>query len=385
MLFRFLFRKMWNTRWLTLSSLAGLIFAVAFTVSIPMYADGALKRVVTQSLQEKSEGLPAGSILMRYSAASGPTDLTSLQNVNSYINKDVPGLIGFPVQTEVRNYSIRSAQITPEDITKVDASIVRQFSLQSLSGLDTHGEIVQGRWFAGGNGGGDLLEAVVLDEALYRADMHVGDVFEYPVYAGGSNQTLRVKIVGTFKPKDATDPYWYQGLEGLIKTMLVSEPVMTESLLQQRKVPLHTGNWYYAFDLGEIRTSQLAPLNRTLDRLNIELYQRLKDTKVEISFASTLTEFRKTSLQLQTLLFTLAAPMIAMVFYFIAMNARQSLDKQRSDIAVLRSRGAGTRQIIGSICWRAVILGCIALLVGPFLGWFMAKSIGSANGFLTVC
>ena len=62
-MFRFLFRKMWNTRWLTLSSLAGLIIAVAFAVSIPMYADGALKRVVTQISASKSEGL-AGRLLI---------------------------------------------------------------------------------------------------------------------------------------------------------------------------------------------------------------------------------------------------------------------------------------------------------------------------------
>ena len=117
--------------------------------------------------------------------------------------------------------------------------------------------------------------------------------------------------------------------------------------------------------------------------MNIELYQRLKDTRVEISFASTLTEFKKQSLQLQTLLFTLAAPMLAMVFFFIAMNARQSLDKQRSDIAVLRSRGAGTRQIIWIYLLEGLLLGGIALGSGPFIGWFMAKSIGSANGFLS--
>ena len=49
-LLRLLFRKMWNTRWMTFSTLIGLIVAVAFTVSIPMYADGALKRVVAQTL-----------------------------------------------------------------------------------------------------------------------------------------------------------------------------------------------------------------------------------------------------------------------------------------------------------------------------------------------
>ncbi|SDT40510.1 putative ABC transport system permease protein [Paenibacillaceae bacterium GAS479] len=382
LLLRFLFRKMWNTRWLTLSSLAGLILAVAFAVSIPMYADGSLKRVVTQSLQEKSEGLPAGSLLMRYNSSPGPTNLESLGNVDSYIQQDVPKLIDFPADTKTRSYAIRSTDITPEDPTKVSASVSRKFGLQSLSGIEEKGELAQGRWFAPGKGDGGTIEAVVLEEALYRADMHIGDVFLYPAYGGGSDQMLRVKIVGAFKPINASDPFWYQGLEGLMNAFLTSDSTMTDGILKDKKIPLHSGSWYYAFDLREIRTSELAPLTRTLERLNIELYQKLPDTRVEISFATILQEFRTTSLQLQTLLFTLAAPMIAMVFYFIAMNARQSLDKQRSDIAVLRSRGAGTRQIIGLYLLESLLLGGAAFVLGPLLGWFMAKSIGSANGFL---
>ncbi|MFC4778430.1 FtsX-like permease family protein [Paenibacillus sp. GCM10023252] len=382
-LFRFLFRKMWNTRWLTLSTLAGLTLAVAFAVSIPMYADGALKRVVAESLKEKSDGIPAGSLLMRYQAAGGSaTDLGSLTEVGRYIREDVPATIGFGYDTYVQSYSIRGAEVVPEDPTKVDASRNRQLTIMSMTKLQEKTELTQGSWYSEAGLDGVVLEAVMLEEAMYRNDIHIGDVFEYPIY-GGLNLTLRVKVVGAFKPLSDTDPYWYQGLEGLMGTLQISESAFTKVLLAQNKVPLHNANWYYAFDLSTVKTSELSPLGRTLERLNVELFQRLKDTRVEISFASTLTEFRKQSLQLQTLLFTLAAPMLAMVFYFIAMNARQSLDKQRSDIAVLRSRGAGTRQIIWIYLLESLLLGGIALAIGPFIGWFMAKSIGSANGFLS--
>jgi putative ABC transport system permease protein len=383
-LFRFLFRKMWNTRWMTFSSLAGLIIAVAFATSIPMYADGALKRVVAQSLKEESDGLPAGSLLMRYQATGGgKTDLNALNGVTQYIREEVPKEIGFPHTTFVQNMSIRSTEIFPEDPSKVDASRVRQMALMTMSGLDKKAELMQGRWFADSvsDEGDGTVEAVMMEEAMYRSDVHIGDVFEYPVYSG-LDLTLRVKIVGAFKPLKDTDPYWYQGLEGLMNTLLIGENAFQNGLLKDRSIPLHTANWYYAFDLRNIQTSQLSPLGRTLERLNVDLYQHLKDTKVEISFAKLLSEFRKQSVQLQILLFTLAAPMLAMVFYFIAMNARQTLDKQRNDIAVLRSRGAGTRQIIWMYFVEGLVLGAIAFLIGPLIGWFMAKSIGSANGFL---
>ncbi|MGO4371474.1 ABC transporter permease, partial [Paenibacillus sp. MCAF20] len=269
-LFRFLFRKMWNTRWLTLSTLAGLTLAVAFATSIPMYADGALKRVVADSLQEKSSGLPAGSLLMRYQSPSGgKTDLAALSELKRYITEDVPKEIGFPFGTYVTGYSIRSSDVVPEDPTKVDAGRNRQLTIMTMSELESKTELTQGRWFTNSEGDGEILEAVMLEEAMYRNDVHIGDIFEYPVY-GGLDLTLRVKIVGAVKPLLDTDPYWYQGLEGLLNTFQISEQAFTKTLLEKHGIPLHNASWYYAFNLSEIQTSQLSPLGRTLDRLNIE-------------------------------------------------------------------------------------------------------------------
>ncbi|WP_127579673.1 ABC transporter permease [Paenibacillus koleovorans] len=380
---RFLYRKMWNTRWLTISTLFGLIVAVAFTTSIPMYADGSLKRVVAKSLLEKSDGMPPGSTLIRYQAVgSERADLTAFADVDTYIREEVPLNVGFPHSVYARALSIRNAQLTPVDPTKVDPSKRRQMSIASLSGLAEKIELNGGRMFAEQSAAG-TIEAVVLEDALSKNDVRVGDEFMYPISGGQGIAPLKVRIVGSFLPKAEDDPYWFQGFEGLAGMFLVSETVMQKELLEQRKIPLNLANWYYAFDLTEIKTSQLAPLGRTLERMDITLYQKLKDTRVDISFSDMLADFKRQSLQMQMLLFTLAAPMLAMVFYYIVMNARQALERQRSDIAVLRSRGGSTRQIIGVFLLEGVLLGAAALVLGPLLGWFMAKSIGSSNGFLT--
>lgn len=381
LLLRFLFRKMWNTRWLTFSTLAGLIVAVAFTTSIPMYSDGALKRVVSSSLQEESDGFPAGSLLMRYQATgSDRADLEAFADVKRFIEEDVPNRIGFDYAAYVQQLSIRGAQLSVVDPETVDPSKRRQMTLASMSDFAEHAELTNGTLPSPTVQDG-VIEAVVLEDGAFRNFFRVGDSFRYPAF--GSNVPLTVKVVGTYVPKDDTNPYWYQGLEGLVNTLIVDESLMMNELLTQRNLPLNLATWYYAFDLRDIQTSDLAPLSSTLSRLDIELYQHLKDTQVDISFQRMLQDFRSSSLQLQLLLFTLAAPMIAMVFYYIAMNSKQALDRQKSDIAVLRSRGAGTRQIIWMYILEGLLLGGIALILGPMLGWFMAKSIGSASGFLT--
>ncbi|SDC76372.1 putative ABC transport system permease protein [Paenibacillus sp. UNCCL117] len=380
---RFLFRKMWNTRWLTLSTLVGLIMAVAFTTSIPMYSDGALKRVVGKTLEEKSDGLPAGSVMIRYQASgSDRADLNDLKAVDAYIQTELPKEITFPHEAYVRTYSIRGSQISPVDPTKVDAAKRRQLTLMAQSGLKERVELTQGSWFSEQPQDG-TIEVVMFEEGLYRGDMRIGDTFNYPISGGLGIAPIKIKIVGAYKPLDDSNPYWYQGLEGLLTSAFMSEAGFQDYLLTNKKIPLNLGNWYYAFDLREIQTSQLSGLEKKLDRLGMTLFQLLKNTRVDISFIPLLQEFKVQSVQLQIMLFTLAAPMIAMVFYYIVMNARQSLDRQRTVIAVIRSRGGSTGQIIWIYLLEGLLLGGAALVLGPMLGWFMAKSIGSSSGFLT--
>lgn len=378
-LLRFLLQKMWNTRWLTISTLLGLIVAVSFTVSIPMYADGALKRVVARTLRENSQALPAGSLLMKYQATSGTkTNLQALKEVDRYIREDVKHQVNFPVQTYVNTRSFRAAEVYPVDSQKVDASRVRMMTLTAMTDLSTQVQWSLGKEYDNKEQHG-VLQVAMLEEAMYRSDLHIGDVLTYPVE--GTQQTLKVKIVGVFKPKVETSAYWYQGMDGFMNTFFI-HPMAFEQLLEKSNLPLAMSSWYYAFDLQEIKTSQLGSLSSLLNRLNIELYQKLQGTRVDISFVKLLDEFRNQSIQLQMMLLTLAAPMIAMVFYYITMNANQALEKQQSDIAVLRSRGASTRQIVWLYFIEGIVLGLLSFTLAPLFGWFMAKSIGSANGFL---
>jgi putative ABC transport system permease protein len=372
---------MWNTRWLTLSSFLGLVIAVSFTTSIPMYADGALKRLVASTLRENSANMPAGSLLIRYqSTGNTKTAIDALEQAQRFIKEEIPQRIEFPSAAYVESLSLRGASVAVVDPARVDPSKQRQMTMISMSQFHDYAVLTNGI-FPSSTLASGVLEAVVLEEGAFRNNIRVGDEFWYPLR--GATERLRVKVVGTYTPKDDTNPYWFQGLEGLVNSFVIDESLMKRELLVRKALPLNLATWYYAFDLREIQTRQLASLDETLSRLDIELYQRLKDTKVDISFQPLLQQFRAQSMQLQLLLLMLAMPMLAMVFYFIAMNAKQSLDRHRTDIAVMRSRGAATGQLVGLVVLEGLTLGGMALVVGPMLGWFLAKSIGSASGFLT--
>lgn len=378
---RFLYRKMWKTRWLTISTLAGLIIAVAFTTSIPMYANGSLKRVVQQSLLEENQGLPAGALLIRYqTVGSDVPDLDSIEEVDQFIANEIPQRIDFPQHNYVRTYGFRTGTVYSADPEQTD-NVRRRMAVSAMSHLSEHVKITSGEMFSESGSSSNVIEAVILEEGLYRNYLRVGEEYLYQI---SGQRPITIKIVGTYEPEISSNPYdayWYRGMDSFYNTLIISEQSFKQLL--EQGIPLDIANWFYNFDLREIETSQLAPTATTLERLNLELYQILRNTQIDISFAGMLKEFRRTSLQMQTMLLTLAAPMIAMVFYYIAMNSRQSLERQRSDIAVLRSRGASNKQIFFIYVLEGLVLGAAALVAGPMLGWFMAKSIGASSGFLT--
>jgi putative ABC transport system permease protein len=381
----YLLLKMWQNRWFNLGTLLGLTVAAAFAMSIPMYADGTLKRLVVKSLQEETKGLPAASLYMKFqSTGSLETDLDAVEQTDRWISEELSGRIGFPELAASSRISLPMSTVRSANSGTGGSNRLTRMELASQSGIPELTDLVEGRLPKDGMQDG-VIEAAVLNETLSRQGWNIGEAFYYDTRkSDGSTKRLTVRIVGTYKLKDESALNWaIDGKEKLDETFVINRKTMLETLLAENKLDLDSVGWFYAFDLKDVRISDLSPMISELQRLEINLHQRLENTKVNLTFIDMLQEFERQSVQLQAMLFALAAPVLAMVLYFITLNAQQSLSRQRSDIAVLQSRGSSPRQITLLYAFEAVLLGGAALLIGLVLSWFMAKTIGSTSGFLS--
>ncbi|RKP56962.1 ABC transporter permease [Cohnella endophytica] len=385
-IFVYLLLKMWQNRWFTLSTLLGLTVTAAFAMSIPMYADGTLKRLVSESLQEKTKGLPAASLFMKFQSGGGDeTDLEGLAAADAWINEQLPGRIGFPADAFSSRISLPASTVRSADPASASsASRLARMEIAAQSLPQGLLELVDGKMPKDGVQNG-VVEALAFNETLSRYGWKVGDSFFYDSKKDdGKTKRLTVRISGTYRLKDEADSSLaIDGKEKLAATLLVSKITMVEGLLKDNKLVLDSASWFFAFDLGNIRIRDLSPLIGELQRLEIHLHGMLANTKVNLSFLDMLYEFNRQSLQLQAMLFALAAPVLAMVIYFITLNAQQSLARQKGDISVLHSRGASPKQIALLYAIEATMLGAAALLIGSGAAWFMAKTIGSSSGFLS--
>ncbi|PWV98682.1 putative ABC transport system permease protein [Paenibacillus cellulosilyticus] len=381
----FLLLKMRQNRWFTLTTLLGLTVAVAFAMSIPMYADGTLKRVVAKSLEEQTQGLPAASLYLKYqSDGNDEADLEGLAEADRWVRETLPKRMGFPVEGYSSRVSLPASTVRPVSQGSGAANRLVRMELATQAGIPEGAELVDGKLPAEGKMDG-VIEALVLGETMERYDWNVGDTFYYDAKnADGKVQRLTVRISGSYKLRDETNLSWaIDGKDKLASTLWVSNDTMTGTLLGDSNLVPDSAGWFYAFNLDNIRMQDLSPLIDELQRLEVTLHGMLADTKMNLTFESMLRDFQQQSVLLLAMLFALAAPVLTMALYFITLNAQQALERQRGVIAVLHSRGASPRQIIALYAIEAAILGLAALAIGACLAWFMAKVIGSSSGFLS--
>lgn len=81
------------------------------------------------------------------------------------------------------------------------------------------------------------------------------------------------------------------------------------------------------------------------------------------------------------MLWSLNVPVMLMLAFTYTWSLTLS-QKGKTEIAVLRSRGASRWQIVLSYAVEGVVLGAIAYAVGPYIGESITSLLGASSGFL---
>jgi putative ABC transport system permease protein len=95
-----------------------------------------------------------------------------------------------------------------------------------------------------------------------------------------------------------------------------------------------------------------------------------------------LIEYRNSANLLTIFLYAFAIPVIGLILAFISLVAGLSVERQRNQIAVLRSRGATSMQILGMISVEGLLLGLVALAISLPLSLQLVRWIGRTRSFL---
>ncbi len=141
--------------------------------------------------------------------------------------------------------------------------------------------------------------------------------------------------------------------------------------------------WSYPFDVARVDANQLDTLvqstntlsdqlDNTLVRIqDASLFQRSPQGAVFSVLSSYSLETKIAAIPITALL----ALILALVLFLVSTMSVTLVERQTATIATLRSRGATRRHVFGTFVTQGMILGLLALLIGPFVAILLVEML----------
>lgn len=386
---------------LLLATIAGLIITVTLVCSVPLYANGVAEQLLhLQLIGRNDRAQPPASLLFHWVYDSGKAPGTTAapsasqvnpilgipeyQRINSYLTSQTPSLTTLPPKGVVRYGATDKLPLYQIGDKKNLAS--QQFkdylSVAFLSDLKTHITITEGKFPDEIKAADGAINVVATEAGTQKLLLQVGDEVTFANRGEFKSQPIVVKIVGLWKPVDASDPYWFYRPDTFDDYFLLPEESYFKGVLDVNPSSPYEYYWFFIFDQADIHSTNVETVLDAINELSARATSILPGTTLDISPAKVLDQYLTTSYFLKILLFALSAPTMAIVLYYITISSAMLVDKQRNEIAVLKSRGAGNSQIIGVYVVEGLLIGGIALALGPLLAVIVAQLIGLTYTFL---
>jgi len=396
-------KRLWNNKGLTLCSIVGLITAVALISSVPLYTETANFKVLKEQLSaEEGEtavrARPPFAFMYRYIGAwHGPVEIEDFGPVDEYITASVPGLIGLPQQSFVRHVKTDNFSLFPAS----EAAYIglRQplgwVNVGFVSAIEEHIRILAGE-FPAASADPDYVDVLISASFASDTGMQVGET--YVVFKRAESATtgqgadakttesrptqLNVRIAGVWEATDPENPYWFYNPKALANTLLITEDVFRSRVSPVTDKEVYAAIWYYVFDGDNVRTDDVPGLLGRINYLNSRVGTLLANTVLDISPTQALQNYRWTTFVMTIILYVFSIPILGLVLYFIGMISGLVVERQRGEIAILKSRGTGDAQVVGIYALEGLMIGVIGLAGGLLIGKQLAIFMGNTVSFL---
>lgn len=387
---------------LALATLAGLTAAVAFIMSIPLYADAVYFRLLRELLLGETPPAEVTPLTFRFryvGARDGPLEWEDTRSLDAYLEAPAVDALKLPgpslpwrrlqPHALTRHFKTNIFQIHWANADPTLNPAMSWLSLAMVSDLERHVQLESGA-FPGTLAPMDgVVDVLVSAEAARKQGWQAGEVYlayredvrkdEQGLVLGTVPVSLMIRIAGTWTPVDRGATFWSTPLDELA---LVPEQTFVEHISPMMEDEIYLGQWELEADGHGLHASDVDPL---LDRIlaiakEADLY--LPSVAMDISPEEALVAYREGVPELSFQLFAFSIPTVALLLAFIGLVVGLYVAQQRGQIAILRSRGATEAQMAGIVTVEGLCLGALALVAGAATGGTIAWLMGQARSFL---
>lgn len=376
-------RRVVAHRGLLLAMLLGLVAASTLFAGVPLYAEG----VATEALRRQlaSPGESAGTVIVKHSPGRAASPLSGEQYrvADLLVRERAPALLGVPVLTTVRIGQTEPLPLLADGVGIASGDYAGYGRLAFADDLASHVDLPEGRWPRSGRGGDGAIEAIISTDGLDELGIRVGDTVKLVVQGSGQSAAQTVRIVGRYLPGEAPDPFWLGQPDAFRLALFVSEETFFSAVPTALPRVSREYLWGLVFDPLGLRAGDAWRVAAGLVDLRNEAQRSVRGLRVDSVLDDLLATHQRRVFFLEVLLLAIAAPLVLIVLQFVVSISGKLVDRQRSEIALLRSRGAGQPQVVGIYLLESLFLAALALLAAPFLGVLLAQALGRSDGFLT--
>ncbi len=388
---------------LMVATVLGLIITVTLVTAVPAFSDGMSEFLLQRELSEQNTDRrqPSSSVLLRHFSRpevnEPPTSVEQYLSADAFFANRMGQLTRMEETAQVSYLQTDVYPVLP--VGTALASGRRERSLEyawfaTASDIGDHIRYIEGRAHTSEIGSlaiddhqALLIEVSASNDLLDDLGYLVGDRIKL-IYEDEATQEeipIAFDIVGRWVPIDPEDrTYWFYNPDSTYNRggFLVNRDLYLETLLARYPGLFYEATWYSDFDPASIRASNYRAVAGGLVTLRAATNTILPGTKLDYSPQDVIIRFNEKLFFLKLLLFILAAPVVAIILYYVSLTAGMVVDQQRSEIAVLKSRGVGTTQIVGVYLIEGLLVAAVALAIGPLLALGLAQVIGKTYTFL---
>jgi putative ABC transport system permease protein len=387
-------RRLLSQRGLATATAIGLVASVAIVMSIPLYTDAVYYRILQEELSAPTEAgeikRPPFAFMFRYvGSLYGLKQWEDITQVDTYLTEQAPDLLGLPDRVKVRYFRTDNFRLFPtSDVAYADVrDPLAWINFATATGFNERITILEGTFPAEASADpAETMEVLVHDALAEQIGIQAGEEFvtfrRIDTETGQRVVQIPVRVAGIWRATNPADEYWFYR-----QSVFENQFFISEVSFRQRLVPLLTdeiaqGLWYIVKDGSEVNSSDVGWLLGRIFTVQQQAASLLPNTRLEVSPQEALVRYRRSSGVLNVLLYAFSIPIIGLLLAFIGLVVSLSVNRQRNEIAVLRSRGATVLQVMGIAALEALLLAGAALLAGMPASQLIAQVIGATRSFL---
>ncbi|MEE8419079.1 MAG: FtsX-like permease family protein, partial [Dehalococcoidales bacterium] len=381
--------------WRLLSTvMVGVLIAVALLSSTPLYSNAINDLGLKRSLQQQQIELLDLHVFSTYDFIIYQDFQDSTDFINRQVSRNIRTIIRQD-ESWIKTQSYLSAWAD----RPVPAGGMRPTGhFQVFSNLEEHVTLVEGQFarpVPGNLSRQELedpefaIEGMIGSETAELFGVSVGDRLIFRTGFGADERQINIDLTAIIDPIDLSEEFWFlktdvftmPDQDGIIAPIFIPEETLFNGVAGVIPASRAQYNWLYFVDIEKIGSENAGNIRNAVNRMERQILANLPKTGLLTNIQGIIGQYQEKLLFTQIPLFLIVSQIVAVILYYLITVSNMLIERQAGEIALFRSRGASTRQIVGIYLAEGLIITAIGAAVGPFLGASVFSLMGTTASF----